>query len=211
MPTPAGSSHSPSPSPQPARKGTTPSRNANIFESLATGNATDPSVWLPEQQQQFMQALMNASGASFPQTPPFGEFRDSSTPPMDNPLAALMGPQMGADGPGINSMFSPFGPGMDGKFKPVAVEPPKEKTKLQKLMPLLHLIAMWCLLAYFVLWAEPLAYTESVTEELGMNAVGMWRRWANLGQKSSLIENIARRFTVQVVVCFFLLYVIYWY
>ncbi|KAF9554780.1 hypothetical protein CPC08DRAFT_712650 [Agrocybe pediades] len=218
MPTPAGPSQSPSPSPQPAttnsnsRKGTTPSRNANIFENLASGNATDPSVWLPEQQQQFMQALMNASA---------GSFSESSTPPqsgmpMDNPFAALMGPQMmmgagaGGDGAGGNGMFPPmpFGPGMgmgmgmDGKF-PLGMQQqqqqPKEKTKLQKLMPLLHLVAMWCLLAYFVLWAEPLAYTEGVTEELGVNAVGMWRRWANLGQKSALLENTARRFVVQVV------------
>ncbi|PPQ78812.1 hypothetical protein CVT25_010681 [Psilocybe cyanescens] len=205
MPTPP--SLSPSPSPQPARKGTTPSRNANanvnanIFEGLG-GGATDPSVWLPEQQQQFMQALMNASTGG---PSPFGDapgIRGSDAPPMDNPFAALMGPlaRNGGEGAagGAEGLFPPFGPDMAGMF-PGAVEQPKEKTKIQKAMPLLHLIAVWCLLAYFVLWAEPQAYKDAVGEDVGLSALSLWRRWSNLGQKNALLGDAMQAFKVQIV------------
>ncbi|KDR68664.1 hypothetical protein GALMADRAFT_104453 [Galerina marginata CBS 339.88] len=198
MPTPARTSVSPSPGPQPAgtRRGTTPSRNANIFESLA-GNATDPSVWLPEQQQQFMQALMNASAGPPSQPSPFGEPQDP-IPPMDNPFAALLGPQAAAGAGG--GMFPPMGPGMAGKFPlSAALGEPKPKNKLQKVMPLLHLIAMWCLLAYFVLWAEPMAYREAVSEDMGLTAVSFWRRWADLGQKNPSASNAMQTFRLQIV------------
>ena len=201
MPTPRRSSASPSPAPPPKQtpSRTTPSRNANLFEG-ANGIGPDPSVWLPEQQQQFMQALMNASGAPFPQSSPIGEPSmplDPSLPPMDNPFAALLGPQAGA-GAGAG-MFPPFGPGMAGKL-PGAMEEAKPKTKLQKALPLLHLIAMWCLLAYFVLWAEPKAYSEATGEDVRMSAVGLFKRWSALGTQSPLLSNANQIFRIHIVV-----------
>ena len=199
MPTTNRSSVSPSPSPN--RRGTTPSRNADIFEGLS--ETPDPSFWLPEQRHQFMQALMNASPSPLPASSPIGEPsmpEDPSLPPIDNPFAALLAAQAGGGSGG--GVFPPFGPGMTGKA-PIDVPEP---TTLQKVMPLLHILAMWCLLAYFVLWAEPQMYSAVNREDEG--AVGLWRRWAELGRQSPLVENITQAFRVQLVVRFFLPHVL---
>jgi len=201
MPTPRRSSASPSPVPQSkqTQSRTAPPRNTNLFEG-ANGTVPDPSVWLPEQQQQFMQALMNASAAPFPQSSPIGEPTvplDPSLPPMDNPFAALLGPQVGASGGA--GMFPPFGPGMAGKV-PGAMEEAKPKTKLQKALPLLHLIAMWCLLAYSVLWVEPKAHSEATGEDIRMSAVGLFKRWSALGTQSPLLSSANQMFRIHVVV-----------
>ena len=194
VPTPNRSSVSPSPSPN--RRGTTPSRNADIFEGLSE-TSPDPSFWLPEQRHQFMQALMNASPSPLPASSPIGEPSmpvDPSLPPIDNPFAALLAAQAGGGSGG--GVFPPFGPGMTGKA-PIDVPEP---TTLQKIMPLLHILAMWCLLAYFVLWAEPQMYNAVSREDEG--AIGLWRRWAELGRHSPLVENITQAFRVQLVVHF---------
>jgi len=199
MPTPRRSLSPSPPQPKQTQSRNTLSRHANLFEGT-NGSVPDPSVWLPEQQQQFMQALFHASAAPFPQSSPIGEPSvplDLSLPPIDNPFARLLGPQPGAGAGG--GMFPPFGPGMAGNL-PGAMEDPKPKTKLQKALPLLHLIAMWCLLAYFVLWAEPKAYRDATSEDLRMTAVGLFKRWAELGTRSPLLSNAMQTFRIHIVV-----------
>ena len=175
----------------------------SLFEALSnstTATSTtlhNPSAWLPEHQQQFMQALMHASGmggnASLPGlSSPIGDpagLVDPSAPLIDNPFASLMG------------LTEPDG----GQFplpglQQVPMEEPKPKSLAQKVLPLLHLTAIWCLLAYFVLWAEPKTYVEAATGhgESKLDTMGLWRRWAELGQKGTLLKT----FRVQVVVCF---------
>jgi hypothetical protein len=85
---------------------------------------------------------------------------------MDNPFAAMLFPQQG--------MGAGMGMG-NGAGKAVApdVSPP---TKLQRLMPFVHLVMMWCLLAYFVVWEEPRVYKERLLD----GEFGVWRRWAEL-------------------------------
>ncbi|KAF9482389.1 hypothetical protein BDN70DRAFT_991181 [Pholiota conissans] len=201
-----------SPSPQPARTtGTNLPRDANVFDGLAA-NAPDPSVWSSEQQQQFIQALMNASGGPGGAFPPLPAAADPNVPhdpsmtPLDNPFAALMGAQGlgGAAGSGGAGMFPPFGPGMGMEgmgagFPGAMAPPPKEKTKLQKVLPLLHLVAMWCLLAYFVLWGEPSVHREITGEDVAWNATGIWKRWSALGQRSPLLSTSMETFKVHVV------------
>jgi len=175
-----------------------------------TRTPPDPSVWLPEQQQQFMQALLAASSGAgstagstgsggLPLSSPIGDSGpfDPNSPPMDNPFAALMG-MAGAGGPG--------GPGA-GMFPPgmgmgVDTTPPKPKSRLQKALPILHLVVMWVMLAYFVFWAEPRAYAESVPlhGSGSTGVVGMWDRWALLGKKSELVKNGLGVFEVHIVV-----------
>jgi len=116
---------------------------------------------------------------------------DPSLPPIDNPFAALLASQAG----GGSGVFPPFGPGMTA---PIVNNNVPEPTKLQKAMPLFHILAMWCLLAYFVLWAEPHMYS-AVNSEDDRGTVGLWRRWAELGQHSPLLEGITQAFRVQVV------------
>ncbi|KIJ98268.1 hypothetical protein K443DRAFT_104236 [Laccaria amethystina LaAM-08-1] len=203
MPTPNRFTPSPSPSPKPKpRSISTPPRTINQFDAAGLGAGSspipDPSVWSPEQQQQFMQALMGAAPASpLPQSPldPFAPV-DPSLPPMDNPLAMLF--QQAAinnDGAGpAGGMFPPFGGVKGGKGPAMGGVQAREPTKLQKAMPLLHMLAMWCLLVYFVVWMEPKAY-EQVGAGAGGEVVGVWRRWAELGRSSP----VARVFRVQLV------------
>ncbi|KAF8972577.1 hypothetical protein BDZ97DRAFT_1901133 [Flammula alnicola] len=99
-------------------------------------------------------------------------------------------PDPSAGGVAGGGMFPPFGPGW--------VEP-KEKSKLQKVLPLLHLLAMWCLLAYFVLWGEPKVHKDLTGEDLGLGVMGLWKRWADLGQKSPLLANSLQTFRIHVV------------
>ncbi|PIL30776.1 hypothetical protein GSI_06944 [Ganoderma sinense ZZ0214-1] len=166
------------------------------LQDAAFGSAPDPSVWSEEQQQQFMNAMLNAAASGrFPGIGPVSEQqrpRASSTassttavassvagssapPPTEDPMAALMAAfQQG--GAGTPPAF-PF-PGT-GKA-PSEVAPPKPKTLLQKLLPIIHIISAWALLAYFAIWREPEAYN---TKTHGSQE-SHWRRWAELSWKS---------------------------
>jgi len=112
---------------------------------------------------------------------------DPTLPPMDNPFAAMLFPQ----GAGA------FPPGAAGKA-PAGVSPAAAPTRLQKLMPFVHLISMWCLLAYFVLYREPQAYVESGGSVEAAGGPGLWRRWAELGRPSAVVDGV-QFFKVQVV------------
>lgn len=201
MSSPIRLSPSPGPSPNANKKSPSPSPSRNIFENagLGAGAGPDPSVWSPEQQQRFMAALMGASPMqpeSLPQSPlgdPFAPINPNMAP-LDNPLAAMLFPQQ-------NGSSFPFGPGAAGKAPGTStgVQPP---TRLQKLMPLLHMLAMWLLLAYFVLWKEP--QVHDVSGLGGVAGKGLWKRWAELGWKNPLSDGVLG---VQVVVCFLCLLV----
>ena len=193
--------------------------DSSLFDALSGSSTTasspnNPSAWLPEHQQQFMQALLHASSgaaaggsASLPGlSSPIGDptsLVDPSAPPIDNPFAALLG-LPGAGGSGIGA----FPPGM--KFpamQPPPIQEQKPKTILQKVLPLLHLAAVWCLLAYFVLSAEPKAYAQANAHVLGVGEDGplkwdpafLWKRWMELGKRQTL-RNSLESFRVQVVV-----------
>lgn len=56
--------------------------------------------------------------------------------------------------------------------------PPKPRSLLQKVMPLVHVLAGWLLLAYFILWKEPQAFSERPHAPGG--AESAWNRWAEL-------------------------------
>ncbi|RDB24603.1 hypothetical protein Hypma_008217 [Hypsizygus marmoreus] len=193
MPTPP-TRLSPSPSPRAHRASSTAEpRNPFAGMGFEPGTTPDPSVWSEQQQQQFLQALMAASPMSrspesLPGLTPTDV--DPTLPPMDNPFAAMLFPQ-GAGGGGF-----PPGFGAAGKM-PAGPDATVEKppTRLQKLMPFVHLITVWCLLAYFVLWKEPQIYGE-----VGGNVVGagLWRRWAELG-RSTPLGDVAQILKVQVV------------
>ncbi|OSX67952.1 hypothetical protein POSPLADRAFT_1043129 [Postia placenta MAD-698-R-SB12] len=93
------------------------------------------------------------------------------------PLPSL--PGASSEGDPLAAMMANFAqagnmPGMTSE-KAVMTKP---KTRLQKLLPFLHLIAGWALLAYFILWQEPQAY-EAQTHGSGSDR--FWRRWAELG------------------------------
>lgn len=177
-----------SPSPKSTHTAPTPDSNNSLTDAIFGSNAMpDPSVWSEQQQQQFMQALMaggplSRSPESLPGLTPTDV--DPNLPPMDNPFAAMLFPQGGGGFPPAAGKF-PAGTG--------TAQPP---TRLQKLMPFVHLTTMWCLLAYFVLYKEPQIYGE-----VGGNVegAGLWRRWAELG-RSSPVGDAAQLFKVQIIV-----------
>lgn len=119
---------------------------------------------------------------------------DPSAPLIDNPFAALTGS---------------LPPGM--KFSPAMQLPqtqqPKPKSALQKALPLIHLISVWFLLAYFVLFVEPKTYVQANVPVLGAeanrslkwNSVFLWRRWSDLAQGQTLSKGLTT-FRLQIVV-----------
>jgi hypothetical protein len=126
----------------------------------------DPSVWPEEQQRQFMQALMGGALNPAPPPPSFG------TPPAaDDPFATMM------------AQLNRMNPAQGGAAASKAPAPPKPPTRLQKWMPLLHLVCMWCLLAFFVLWKEPQVFVEKTA---GAVEVAFWKRWPKLVTQGTL-------------------------
>ncbi|KAG6816420.1 hypothetical protein H0H87_006157 [Tephrocybe sp. NHM501043] len=176
--------------PSPSPRASVESEPVNPFAPFAAGGVPDPSVWT-EQQQQILQALMsgNRSPESLPGLTPTDV--DPSLPPMDNPFAAML-----AGG----GAFSPFPTPVAGASgKAPAAEAPPPPTKLQKMMPFMHLLTTWCLLAYFVLYMEPRLHSETARNLDSLGAGGLWRRWAELGRANGLGE-IALILRIQVLV-----------
>jgi len=90
-------------------------------------------------------------------------------------MSSLMGAQGGAGGPGA----SPFGPpgaaspfGGPGMNMGMAPPPVKQKTLVQKILPVVHVLATFALMVYFILFVEPKAHGE--------DAGGPWARWNEL-------------------------------
>ncbi|KAG8894727.1 hypothetical protein FRC00_008536 [Tulasnella sp. 408] len=87
-----------------------------------------------------------------------------------------------SDGAAANPLAAMFGASAAGvpTAASVAVQPPKPKTLLQKLVPLLHAVSVLVLLAYFVFKGEPSAF------EAGNGGAGLppsmsgWSRWSSL-------------------------------
>ena len=131
----------------------------------------DPNVWSTEQQHHFMQALMG--GALNPA--PFAQSQSSPPQPVaDDPLANMMAQ--------LASMKAAQGGAPAGKA-PAPPASPKPPTRLQKWLPLLHLVCMWSLLAVFVLWKEPQVFVEKTA---GAVEVAFWRRWPKLVTQGTL-------------------------
>jgi len=113
--------------------------------------------------------LLSAAGPSQP-APRAG----SEEPSMDL-LNALMAAQQQRQGsPGSTTAFSD-----SSSTFPVA---PKPRSKLQKLLPLIHVISVWCLFAFFAAWREPTVHSESSPWEGEDNS--FWARWARLSPQS---------------------------
>ncbi|TBU56205.1 hypothetical protein BD310DRAFT_1040636 [Dichomitus squalens] len=178
-----------------------PASHASPLQAAGLGaSAPDPSVWSEEQQQQFMNALIGAAASgrfpgagagvgALPEQPrPRAPSTASSTtavapsiagspaPPLtDDPMAALMN-ALQQGGAGTPPGFQFPGAGM----APAETVSLKPKTLLQKLMPVIHIISAWALLAYFALWKEPEAYDAKTYG----SRESLWRRWAELSWKS---------------------------
>ncbi|KAI0063063.1 hypothetical protein BV25DRAFT_437927 [Artomyces pyxidatus] len=183
-----------------------PDPHTSPFASMGLGGAPpDPSVWSEQQQQEMLRALMGGAGAPAGSTRPS---TGSAGTPREDPLMALMS-SMAQGGGGFPdaphpSASSAAGPSPDdplmalmsslsaggppgagaGPFAPPAADRPK--SRMQRLMPLVHIISVWCLVAYFVLWKEPQTFYARTSSVVLPG--GVWRRWADLGSRQA-IEN----------------------
>jgi GET complex subunit GET2 len=54
----------------------------------------------------------------------------------------------------------------------------KPKTVIQKLLPILHVIAVWALVAFFIIWREPEAFRARNSAIVSTGDI--WNRWARL-------------------------------
>jgi GET complex subunit GET2 len=157
------------PLPPPALASDQPSRHASgprISPSDTLGGSPpDPSAWSNEQQQQFLQTLLGGPAPSEPHPFNFNAPVSNSAVP-DDPLIALMS-SLGVD---------PVGRGTGAVSQSKAEAKPK--TVIQKLLPILHVIAVWALVAFFIFWREPEAFRARNSAVVSTGDI--WNRWARL-------------------------------
>jgi len=141
-----------------------PSDTTPGLGSSKSSSPPDPSVWSTEQQQEFLQALLG--GIPPPRTFDVNAQVTNGAAP-DDPLLAL-----------LSSMGIQGGMGQGAKIAPPSRTEPKPKTVIQKLFPLLHVIAVWALLAFFIFWREP--ETFQARNSVVVSSGNIWNRWAKL-------------------------------
>ena len=151
---------------QPSRHASGPRISRSDTATRSGSSPLDPSAWSNEQQQQFLQTLLGGPPPSEPL--PFNlnaPVSNSAVP--DDPLIALM-TSLGVD-PDIGQ-----GAGAASQSKPEA----KPKSVIQKLLPILHVIAVWALIAFFIFWREPEAFRARNSAVVSTGNI--WNRWARL-------------------------------
>lgn len=155
-----------------------------------------PTAWTPEQQEEFMRAFIQAS-LSQPlgqrptqeRLPAKSNARLADEAPQDpldeDPMAAMMN--------ALSNLPNARQPGLGNPFiENVSVATPK--STLEILTPLIHVVANWCLLAYFALFHEPRAY-QGQSQIVSHRDV--LQRWAELswrdGKDGFGVQTMVRR------------------
>ena len=161
-------------------------QRADLLNDLADTAPLDPSVWSETQQEQLMRALgagfnrgsseplLSASNISRPM-----ERAGSEEPSMDLLTALVAAQQQRSGSPGSTTAFSDASSAL-----PIV---PKPRSKLQKLLPLIHVMSVWCLFVFFAAWREPAVHSENSTWQGEENS--FWARWARLSPQSSRTQG----------------------
>lgn len=131
-----------------------------------------------EQQRRLLSNLMGSAGAP----PPLGQSRRSVSAPQAgqnaDPFAQLLALSQPPEGP--EGMSMPPGLNMPNLF-PLPAAAPTPKSLLQRVLPLIHVVAAWILLVYFIFWREPVAFSDNTHGVIGSE--NRWSRWAELGRR----------------------------
>lgn len=139
-------------------------------------SAGGPTAWSTDQQQEFIRALISTpevTGTESSVEEPRLSLTSDAGATREDPMAAMMNALTQLNGQGTI-------PGSVFPTEPAALLP---KTIAEKLLPLIHLVAIWALLAFFALYKEPEAYKMHPNLSSESN---FWRRWSELSWRSSL-------------------------
>lgn len=143
----------------------------------------DPSsAWSQDEQREFLRALMAApelTGGPHTSSPQAGSAPDFTASAADDPLAAMMSAltQLTGQPPVELGNAGGIPPGLKQMS-----DTPRAKTFAAKILPLLHLLATWALLAFFALYKEPEVYNAA----LHVNGNdGILQRWAELAWRNT--------------------------
>jgi hypothetical protein len=159
LPTPLGSD-------QPRRRAPDPHRSPLDAAAGLGESPPEPSAWLNDQQQQLLHSLLGGPPPSGPRIPDVNAPGTNFTAP-DDPLLALM-TSLGVEAGRREDMGGLSQSRMEAKPKKV----------VQKLLPLLHIIAVWALVAFFIFWLEPEAFRAR--NSAVVSSGNTWSRWARL-------------------------------
>ena len=160
----------------------TPSHTTASSDPLVNRSQPDPSMWSEGQQRQFMHALMGGQGG--PGLAPLGT---SGTQPDLDPFAGM---NVGGGNDSLSALISQLQVqgGVPSSTPPLQTQgtPPKPRTIIQKLLPLIHFICVWALLAYFVIWKEPEVFDSVTYGTLNGKGLSLWgRRWGELRERNT--------------------------
>ncbi len=82
-----------------------------------------------------------------------------------------------ADDP-LLTFMTKFSAGAGAGGIPLPQTEARPKTLTQKLLPILHVLSVWALVAFFVFWKEPEAFRAQ--NSVVVPSSNVWNRWARL-------------------------------
>ncbi|KIL62203.1 hypothetical protein M378DRAFT_25730 [Amanita muscaria Koide BX008] len=183
MPTPAGLRNSRGTSPAPSLPTSTAPSSRDAYASLSEGPGLDQNVWTSELQGQFLQALMAGARQPTHLPDPIQQLRTLSQSSTSDRRSVSRESSL----PPFDAIMPPFP--LDPQFESrqgmnvPATRVQKPKTLYQKLVPAIHLMAMGCLLLWFVLWrGGEYSYLEHGGDAMSVNP-RFWERWTELARR----------------------------
>lgn len=178
------------PSPGPSRAAT-PSYATDVSAHTRADSGLDspPPVWTPEQEELLRRIMGGPPGAGSPDmnmTDPLAAMMSMFSGP-GGPLGEMLGGQQGDVPPALKNLgIGAAGLGNMSNV-PQAAQPPRPagpKSFFARCLPLLHIIATVSLCLWFVIFAEPAAYTIARSDGL-TSSPSIWGRWAVLAKRES--------------------------
>ncbi|KAM6497810.1 hypothetical protein JOM56_005758 [Amanita muscaria] len=183
MPTPAGLRNSRGTSPAPSLPTSTAPSSKDAYARVSEGPGLDQNVWTSELQGQFLQALMAGARQPTHFPDPIQQLRTVSQSSTSDRRSVSRESSL----PPFDAIMPPFP--LDPQFESrqgmnvPATRVQKPKTLYQKLVPAIHLMAMGCLLLWFVLWrGGEYSYLEHGGDAMSVNP-RFWERWTELARR----------------------------
>lgn len=123
------------------------------------------------------------------ETPDFGAALNVNANAADDPFAMMLSSmlqgQSGANGEMPQMPQMPGMPPMPG----MNMAPPKQPTLLQRILPALHVLSIWTMLGFFVLFREPLAFDAQTHRG---STTGWLGRWGELLHAQGSVSGVVR-------------------